>query len=251
MEIRTFGVGLRMEECRRLIAEREESFPFRHLFILPIPSTRDKKTITGTDVDLEELCSLVGGEDAVAGYGIPENIKEELAMKGALIYDGAEDEELLRRNAEVTARGALGYILTNTNRDVSDMRIGIVGYGRIGSCLLRYLLFLGAEVSVYTTRESVAKELCESGVDATSASFDLERLDVLVNTAPARLFSDKHARSFMEGGRIIDLASGKIFPDAEGLVKLSSVPEKAYPITAGKIYAEHIAKYFSTEGGLC
>ncbi len=251
MEIRTFGVGERMKECCRLIDLWDETFSFRRLFLLPIPTTRDKKTITGTDTSLAELCEQMREGDAVAGYAFPENIKERLALYGASVYDGANDEELLLRNAEVTARGAVGYILTESRLDLTDMHIGIIGYGRIGSCLLRYLLYLGAVVTVYTTRESVARELCESGVNSTTALDGLSDTDILINTAPAKLLSDGAAREYMREGRVIDLASGKIFPDSENLVKLASVPEKFYPKTAGKIYAEQILKFLTAEGRVC
>ena len=251
MEIRTFGVGERLSECRRLLGERAVGVAASRLFLLPIPTTRDKKLITGTDVTLRSLCDEVRAGDIVAGYGIPENIRAELCEGGAAVYDGAEDEELLLQNAAMTARGALGYILTESPHDITDMKIGIVGYGRIGSCLLRYLLYLGAHVTVYTRRERVARELCESGVGASVSLDGLSELDILVNTAPARLLTDGEALSFMRGARILDLASGRVFPDAENLVKLSSIPEKFYPRTAGRVYAEGILKFLFSEGEKC
>ena len=42
--------------------------------------------------------------------------------------------------------------------------------------------------------------------------------------------------------RIIDLASGKNFPTSERVVKLPSIPERNYPVTAGGVYAEFIAR---------
>ena len=251
MEIRTFGAGGRMEECRRVILESCDAFQFRRLFLLPIPTSRDKKLITGTDVGLSELAEEATLGDAVAGYDIPEGIKEKMALRGVWVYDGALDEELLIRNAEVTARGTLGYILTNFDRDITDMRLGIVGYGRIGSCLLRYLLYLGANVTVYTTRAKTALELCESGVAASTAFDGLCELDILINTAPARLLSDREEENLLSRGTVIDLASGRPFSESEGVVKLASVPEKFYPVSAGRIYAEGIMKFLSFGGGIC
>lgn len=228
-----------------------DAFPIRRLFLLPIPTSRDKKQITGTDVRLSDIASEAAAGDAFAGYDIPENIKEDLALRGALVYDGAFDEEFLLRNAELTARGTLGYILTKFDRDITDMRLGIVGYGRIGACLLRYLLYLGTSVTVYTTRSETALELCESGVDASTAFDGLGKLDILINTAPARLLSDREEGEFFSHGRVIDLASGRPFSESESVVKLSSVPEKFYPVSAGRIYAERIVEYLSFGGGIC
>ena len=243
MEIRTFGEGERLLACRRVLLETAETadFSVSRLFLLPIPSTRDRKTITGTNLSLDEAFDGIGQGDAVAGYAIPENIKAELVERGAIVYDCAEDENFLLRNAEVTARGALGYILTNFKKDITDLRVGIVGYGRIGTCLLHYLLFLGAPVTLYTTRESVAMELSAAGVNASSAFEGISELDLLVNTAPAALLKGGEVRSLLSRGVILDLASGNVFADIADVVKLPSVPERFYPLSAGKIYAQHIA----------
>ena len=251
MEIRTFGTGERINECCRVVKRSEKCIPFCRLFLLPIPTTKDNLTVTGTEIALSEICRETSKGDAVAGYGIPENIKRELVLKDVAIYDGADDEELLLRNAEITSRGALGHLLTEYRRDITDIKIGIVGYGRIGSCLLRYLLYLGAEVTVFTTRDTVARELCEFGVNASSEFDGLMSLDILMNTAPARLLSEKTAREFMERGKIIDLASGKIFTENRNLEKLESIPGKMYPTTSGRVYAEQILKYLVREGDLC
>ena len=253
MEIRTFGGGARLEVCQRELSEalRGDFFSFSRLFLLPIPTTRDKKTITGTEIALADAVREARRGDAVVGYSIPENIKFELEECGAEVYDAALDEELLHRNADLTAHGTLGYILTEFKKDITDMRVGVIGYGRIGECLLRYLLFLGAAVTLYTTRESVAMELCSMGVNASVAFEGLSELDVLINTAPARLLRDFEIRELISHGRIVDLASGNVFSDVDGAVRLPSVPEKFYPDSAGKIYAEHILKFLEKEEPKC
>lgn len=252
MEIRTFCEGARLSECRRLLCRmaEERDFCVGRLFLLPIPSTRDRKTVEGTEMPLSELVREAERGDAVVGYAIPEDIKYALCERGALVYDASCDEEFLLKNAELTARGALGYILTESKKDITDLRVGIIGYGRIGACLLRYLLFLGANVRLYTTRESVAMELSALGVCASSGFDGVCELDILVNTAPARLLKEAEIRGLLSRGRILDLASGNVFGESLGIVKLSSVPEKFYPISAGKIYAEQIARRLS-EDAVC
>jgi hypothetical protein len=251
MEIRTFDVGGRTVECARIISEKLLCNPHRRAFILPIPSTRDKVHITGCETALSEMAEEAGCGDIVAGYGIPDKIKDILTSQGASVYDGCADEEFLALNAEVTARGTLGYLLCECDKDLPDLRIGIIGYGRIGSCLLRYLLFLGAQVTLFTRREEVAVELCEAGVMASTDIYDLCSQDIVINTAPARLFDEREAARLMKEVRVIELASGKNFPDSENLVRLPGIPEKMYPTSAGRIYAQQIVKHFSKETELC
>ena len=148
------------------------------------------------------------------GYNIPDALGDMLAERGAHIYDAGLDEAFLVENAEVTARGALGRILCELPRDISEQKIALVGYGRIGQRLTRLLLFLGASVTVYTRREQTRLELAMSGVSAEllREECELSGFDMIINTAPARIMSEESARRLALDTRIFDLASGNNFP---------------------------------------
>lgn len=244
MYIQIFGSGRRLEECRRRLLGAQKKSPYDRLVVLPIPTTRDGIHISGTDTTLAEALSGACRGTLVAGYGIPPATARRIILQGAQVYDAAEDEDFLMKNAEITARGALGEILLMTDRDLRDLTIGVVGYGRIGSALVRLLLFLGAGVRVYSRRFATRLELSARGLisEAAPDAGNLRGLDILVNTAPAILFSDEEFAALPDGLRIIDLASGKNFPTSERVVKLPSIPERNYPVTAGGVYAEFIAR---------
>lgn len=237
MEIRSFGVGERMSECRRLLEGYFDGSAGADLLLLPIPSSGDSKYITGTSVKISDLLPIIKPGVTVVGYNIPALLTEAAAKLSATVYDAALDEDFLIANAELTARGAVGYILTHYQKDISDMSVGVVGYGRIGMRLARWLLLFGARLTVYTTREALALELCEAGISAKpiEKDLDLTGLDILINTAPARQIDEEMLDKQTE---IIDLASGNYFSPSERLTKLSSIPELYYPRTAGRLYAE-------------
>lgn len=242
MEIKIIGEGERLLECAALLKACGAGGQYRSVIILPIPTTRDKKYITGTEITLSSFSeSLKEGELAV-GYAIPKETCSEARQRGADIYDLSLDEGFLKENAYLTAKGALGVILTDFPREPADMKIGIIGYGRIGSALLSLLLFIGASPKVYTTRESVCLALCESGVDAelVFSGTDFSALDLIVNTAPAKIISDGSQLSLPDELKILDLASGKIFNGSPRVKKLASIPETMYPKTGGKIMAKYI-----------
>lgn len=236
MEIRTYGGEERTLECERRLSGALCDGAFGRLIILPVPTSPDGEYIKGTSVLVTDVAELVEVDTAVVGYNIPPPIVSRAGQVGARLFDAAFDEDFLLENAELTARGAVGYILTSFKCDPSDMKIGIVGYGRIGKCLLRLLLFLKARVTLYTTRREVALSMCEVGVPACviDENCDFSGLDILINTAPARQINPSRLD---EKTKTIDLASGNVFDGAEGVVKLSSVPTKYYPITAGRVYA--------------
>ena len=237
MEIRTFGGGERLAECKRLLCDLLATCPGR-LILLPIPTSRDKKYITGSSTAIDEIMAFIDGDSIVVGYEIPSTLLSFCDKNGILTYDLATDEDFLMANAILTAHGTVGYLITNYNRDLSDMRVGVVGYGRIGESLTRLLLLFGAEVVVYTTRGAVAMELCENSVSAlTPDRWDFSALDILINTAPARQIDESRLPPDLD---IIDLASGRIFEPSARLVKLPGIPEKMFPLTAGRLYAEAV-----------
>ncbi len=253
MIIENFGAGARCAETLRLLlcAEAEGRLPssVKRTVLLPIPTTRDKIHLSGTDKLLGEIFSDVGKGDFVAGYGIEEAAKRSMRERGAIVYDALDDEDFLSENAEETAIGALGYILSSTDTAPRDTRFAIVGYGRIGSRLLRLLLFLGAHVKVYTGREKTCLSLCECGVDAhfaeRGAPIPTADTDILINTAPTDLSASFENKILPPGLRVIELASGENFKGVEGIERLPGIPDKSYGKSAGRTYFSRIINYVS------
>lgn len=248
MEILSFGGGRRMRECVRLLESVVGPLSGR-LILLPIPTTRDNIYINGTDLTLGSVVPLLTGESTLVGYNIPRDLINNAEEVGAVVYDAGRDERFLMENAIISARGAIGYLLTNFTRDIADMKIGIIGYGRIGRALLRYLICLGSSPILYTRRQEVAVELGSSGVDCRviGDGCDTGGLDLLINTSPTAGISIDDLDPMT---KIIDLASGKPFPTSDRVTKLSSIPDAMYPLTAGRLYAEGILRFFDMEVSL-
>lgn len=250
MEIRTFGDTRRQHECEARLRLDGRSSPYKKLILLPIPTSRDGIHISGTDIPLNSVISEAGDGVFVVGYNIPEPFASQLIDLGSHVYDAGLDERFLCDNADLTARGALGKILCDFEKDVSELRCAVIGYGRIGSRLSRYLLFLGAEVTVFTGKAALHRSLIFDGVDARliKDGEELSGFDLIINTAPARLIPESVCRDMPCDAKILDLASGKFVPDYPCVKKMSSVPDAMYPITAGGLYAKYISEYLFCEG---
>lgn len=245
MKIIKLGGGMRLGVCARTLEEwtRGERFDREMVLILPIPTTRDGAVVNGVGCPLEELVDLADPTLMIAGYGIPDDIRHKAELRGAGVYDAAEDEDFLVENAKITAHGALGRILTETDRDMSELSIGIVGYGRIGSAIADLLLFLGSTVRIFSGSEEKIATLATMGADVRSIDeSDFSDLDILINTAPKRILSpDKEVELLKSGVRIIELASGKNFSSDEVSV-MASIPDKMYPVSSGRMYAKYILR---------
>ncbi len=245
MKIIRLGGGERLRVCARAIEEWSlgRDFPYERLIILPIPTTRDGVTVNGAGSALSELLPLADQGVIFAGYGMPPLMAERLRSRGAEIYDASLDEDFLIENAKITAHGALGRIMTETDRDISELSIGVVGYGRIGSTLSELLLFLGAKVRIFSGSEEKITALAAEGADVSSVDGgDFSGLDILINTAPKRILTRKREADILSSGvRIIELASGKNFSSDEVNI-MASIPDKMYPISSGRLYAKYIMK---------
>ena len=244
MKISAFGDSGRVRECERCLLSCVGEPLYSHLLLLPIPTTRDGVYINGTDIPLTSLLDSARDGVLIAGYSIPDELRDALASRGADVLDASLSEDFLTVNADITARGAIGHVLSESVRDLPDMSIAVIGYGRIGSRLVRYLLFLGARVTVLSCRESVCRELASSGVPvAQTGECSLTGFDLIINTAPAPVLCEADIASLGEGVRVIDLASGRFLPSSPRVTKLASIPEAMYPVSAGRVYADHIKKY--------
>lgn len=245
MIIHTYEKGERGRACEEYI--KSSTLGAYEVFILPIPTTRDGILIKDSDTPLEYITERAKAGVYVICYGLPRAVKEKMTLRGARVYDAGEDEEFLSGNAELTALATLGILLNTENRSPRELSFGIVGYGRIGKRLARLLLFLGARVRVYTSRDNTRLELCEYGVASSMSArdADISDIDILINTAPAVIFdtdSDELSRL-----RVIDLASGNNFPSLKTVESYPSIPAKMFPRTAGTLLGECAVCYFGNK----
>ena len=249
MNIHTYGADARLNYCREyLLTKRIHSVG--NVVLLPIPSAKGGKLVKlGSESEFEQMCSRLNAGDVVVGYELPREIRATLMSLGAICVDVSGDEEYLKENADLTAIGTLGRLLTEEVAAPADMKVGIIGYGRIGERLVHLLLFLGAKVTVFTSKSGLLENLCMLGVSgADSLSINspdaldkLQGLDILINTAPARLISDAAAKR-IASARVIELASGENFPKEISCERFSSVPSYMYPKSAGVVLGKAVLR---------
>ncbi len=247
MNIETYGAGERLKIAARLARSLCLA---SHLVLLPVPTTKDKKHVFGTDILLSDTICNIDENSIVVGYGLPQSFVSMINEHGSSVLDLSCDEEYLCDNAYITAVGALGYILTTVNKSPDDIHFGIVGYGRIGSRLVRMLLFLGARVKIYTSKVLNSIQLGECGIDCVSVSdsdaYDFSGIDILINTAPKDMRDAVRLGLASKNMRIVELASGDNFKDIEGVERLPGIPEKMFCESAGRTYFSAVERFINT-----
>ena len=251
MSIETYGTGERLKTAARLIAPYAATGT---VILLPVPTTRDGVSVANTDILLSDTLLNASRGSLIVGYGLPHSYKASAEALGASVLELSDDEEFILENAYITALGALGYILTTVKRAPSLLTFGVFGYGRIGKAIVRMLLFLGASVRVYTSKEQTRMELgeCCDGLLTVSDSgadvCDFSNIDVLINTAPCDMRARFPSGRLLRGLRVIELASGKNFEGIEGVESLPSLPDRMYPESAGQAYFSAIQRFMNSVG---
>jgi hypothetical protein len=213
------------------------------IILLPVPSFRDGEHVSGTKLHVSALMAEIASGDLLVGYKIPSALYSHAREKDALILDLERDSGFIFRNNELTAHATLGYLLSDRGFDLSEKKIGVIGYGSLGSALVRQLLFLGAEVVVFSGSAEKREALAREGISALGYE-EIARhgTDVLINTAPACFLSDLSP----DTERFIDLASGNHNAHF-GAVSLPSLPERHYPKSAGRAYAKAVIDYYNLQ----
>ena len=158
-------------------------------------------------------------------------------------------------NAVPTAEGALQLALESTDHTLHDSRCLIIGYGRIGR-----LLALGAEVTVsarkYGDLAWIEAWGCHS-VQTGALTGQLDRFDLIFNTAPALILDGPRLRETREDCVIIDLASAPGGVDREATKRLPrrvipapGLPGKAAPRTAAAAIRDSVYHILEERGEL-
>ena len=171
-------------------------------WLLPVP--------TKIPVDAPPGVTVIGGNLAVPGM------------------DLLKDPFYLAENAAITARCAMALIEKESN----GLPVLVLGWGRIGKCLGKFLAEAGAEVTIAARKEAdvaTVRALGYEGIFLHEAPPLLTRFDALINTIPAMVLSASGCRKDcvllelasqpgMTGDNIIDGRGlpGKYAPEASG-----------------------------------
>lgn len=215
--------------------------------VLPLPAFTPELTLK-TDgerkITLTEICDTLDEGTVLLGGMLRETVREELSKREISFLDYYEGEDLQRLNAITTAEGALEVAISHSERTIAGSRALVIGYGRIGKVLARYLAALGARVTVAARRETHFEMIRMSGFTpvATGALLgSAAEADLIFNTVPAPVLGEEELRRIRKNTLIVELASAPYGVDLKAAEELgkrallaASLPGKLFPCTAGE-----------------
>ena len=207
------------------------------ILLLPMPVCRNGMLhlpLTDTELEAERLWARLRYDQLLLGGMTGDLSRRLMADYGLTLLDYYDREETQVANAVPTAEGALQLAMESADRTLHDSRCLIIGYGRIGRLLADRLLALGAEVTVsarkYGDLAWIEAWGCR-GVQTGALTGQLDRFDLIFNTAPALILDGTRLRETREDCVIIDLASAPGGVDLEAAKRLSrrAIPAPGLP----------------------
>ena len=206
------------------------------LVVLPIPSLDPDGHIKGggRPEDLPKNARIIGGNllhPALKDYDCTDLLKNPL---------------YLSENAAITAHCALCIAMQRLPITLQDCPVLVVGWGRIGKCLVRLLRLLGARVTVAARGEADRALIAALGYTAVEISDEVPELSayrVIYNTVPAMVLPTKKLSSCRQDCLKIDLAS-VCGIDGDDVIWARGLPNLHAPESSGQLIAKMIRKEF-------
>ena len=216
---------------------------------MPMPVSKDSVYVSESNIKLDDLKTVSSGV-IVFGGKISDKLKYYLTHNGIKWVDYAEIETLAVKNAVATAEGAISILLSQSEKTLFGSNCLVVGYGRIGKVLSALLKAFGANVSASSRSES-ERWWCKINGLNTVSTYDIanivNKMDIIINTAPFLIFTPAILDSVKKDTIILDLASkpgGVDFEYAKSkninVTHALSLPGKCAPLSAAQIVAETI-----------
>lgn len=167
------------------------------------------------------------------------------------VFDYTKSEEFALENAFLTAEGALSLAISESEISLINSRVLIIGYGRIGKALHRYLAAFSGDITVCARKAEAlifAQCICAKAISFNDLN-NLEGFDFIFNTVPQPVLGGEELSTADKNTVIIELAS---FPGgidkhiANHLnlryIEAKGLPSKYSPESAGRIVGKAVEK---------
>ncbi len=250
--------GYSVKRCSTLF----ECVANARVVLLGIPYSTDGRWLNcppdDCAVSLKALFELLNPETLVMGGKLDQSIKELAEKKDIKLIDYLDCPDLEIKNAVPTAEGAIEIALRELKITLFGAKALVLGYGKVGSALVKPLCALGAQVSCVARREDARARIEISGAKPISFE-ELEKAvaesDVIFNTVPHKVLTADILLAIPKDTLIIDLASKPGGVDMAAAKELGlrvrwalSLPGKVAPVSAGKILYDTVTKQLIKEG---
>ena len=197
--------------------------------------------------------NLVKYKPKVYGGAFDEGRRNWLIENQIEFVDTAIDELVVDRNAVITAEAVIGLITLESSYSITDSKIMVTGFGHCSRAVAERLLKLGAKVTIAARSKEARIAATKAGFSACPFAYGPDEAystNVLINTVPALVVTEKIIKELPKDALIIDIASGSGGCDRLAIEKLGinfnhalSLPGRYMTESSGKILADCINRH--------
>ena len=221
--------------------------------VLPLPASSDGANLSfppdGGKIPLNTVFASVKKGTRVFAGCCSRYIADLARDAGAVLYDYYTSEELLYKNALLTAEGALFEISSAVCRPFLGLGVTVFGYGRIASLLTRRLVLLGSRVNVVCRSEKARAAAWADGARAFSfgeSAALAPETECAVNTVPACVIGEAFLSAMDFHTPVLELASSSGIDSAAAerygitVKRAAGLPGKYFPESAAAVIGDAI-----------
>lgn len=221
--------------------------------VLPMPCARAgyiPAPLVERALRLDDIVPHVAEGARVYCGGVCDELRELAKEYDWRIIDMYADEAFARRNALLSAEGAVYAAMRERDAALAGSLCLIVGFGRIGQMLAMQLMGLGARVRVAARREesrALAQCMGCEAVDTDALELAVGGCGVIFNTVPVRILDERVLLRVDAGALIVETASapyGVDFDCARALgvraLREGGIPGRYCPRTAAAVMLDAI-----------
>lgn len=230
----------------------EEAIKKSKIILGPMPLTKDGENINAPysqkDIKIKEVIEELNEEKIFIAGAIKNNVYE--MAKNIKMMDLMEQEELTVLNTIATAEGTIQVAIENTEKNIQESRILILGFGRVGKVVAKKFKSLDAYVTCAARKKEDIAWIQTLGYKSTNINEIGENLrdyDIIINTVPEIILTKNRLSYINNSVIIIDLASKPGGVDQESVKELGikyiwalALPGKVSPVTSAEYMKDTI-----------
>lgn len=229
------------------------------IVIGPIPLSRDNITLnakySAKEISLDTILEVAKNKTLIAG-NIAEEVIERCKANNINVIDIMKNEKLAILNTIATAEGTIEIAISNTQNTLSESKVLILGYGRVGKTLVNKMKNLVYKLDC-ATKEKNELALIQTNSGCNKMNLDdiekyLDNYDIIINTIPAMVLDKEKIQKIRKDTLLIDLASNPGGIDKKeaisrqiNVIHALGLPGKYAPRTSAKFIKEVIFEYIN------
>lgn len=217
------------------------------IIIGPTPFTKDRKYIctqyTNQKLEIQTFANKIRDKLLIGG-SVPAEILEQIET-----IDILKDERLVILNAISTVEGTIEIAIKETQKNLYNSNILIIGYGRIGKILVDRLTAFKANVYCSARGKDITwiEAYGSKSIKYEELNKKIDMFDVIINTVPVLILNKERLELLNKNTLLIDVASAPGGIDFEVARQLNiktiwalGIPGKIAPISSAEYIKETI-----------